>query len=278
MAYAVVIDLPKGELAANANKIVGLGVDQPKDQVVSGAAAVVVNSGPVVVADKHQKTAAYVTGAGASVTLTPARRGASKGLIRPDLLGRRTGKGVGGTGVSANDVRTATSPFVQVQKAAGTLRYTWSTTLTDLTYDVMAIVIDAGNVSAPYYIDIATPGSATFIDISLKREDGVAATVSQTFSGLSTVTGVVLSPDATTGCANGSTYALAYTAAGTLLSFGGGVAQNVGAGGPFTLVDSTTNNKVLVTVTAALLPAGNVTDTIVVGGCPTFMFIGSRSA
>lgn len=59
----------------------------------------------------------------------------------------------------------------------------------------------------------------------------------------------------------GGTRALAYTAAGTLLGYGGGTAVNVGAGGEFVLT-ATDGAEILATVTAGALPVGNQNDNI----------------
>lgn len=59
----------------------------------------------------------------------------------------------------------------------------------------------------------------------------------------------------------GGTRALAYTAAGTTLAFGGGSAVNVGAGGEFTLT-ATDGSQIVAAVTAGSLPVANASDNI----------------
>lgn len=59
----------------------------------------------------------------------------------------------------------------------------------------------------------------------------------------------------------GGTRALAYTAAGTLLGYGGGAGVNVGAGGEFVLT-AADGAQILATVTAGALPVGNQSDNI----------------
>ncbi len=71
-------------------------------------------------------------------------------------------------------------------------------------------------------------------------------------------TGVVIHR---TALSTGGTRTLAYTAVGTTLSWGGGAAVNVGAGGSFTLA-ATDGSSIAVAVTAASLPVGNTTDSI----------------
>jgi hypothetical protein len=80
--------------------------------------------------------------------------------------------------------------------------------------------------------------------------------------------GIVAQPAAVTGVAltrlpssRGGTRALAYTAAGTLLAFGGGTGVNVGAGGEFVLT-ATDGAQILATVTAGSLPVGDQSDNI----------------
>ena len=72
------------------------------------------------------------------------------------------------------------------------------------------------------------------------------------------VTGVAVKRLATS---RGGTRALAFTAAGTLLAYGGGTGVNVGGGGEFVLT-ATDGAQILVTVTAGLLPVGNQNDNI----------------
>lgn len=72
------------------------------------------------------------------------------------------------------------------------------------------------------------------------------------------VTGVAVKRITTS---RGGTKALAFTAAGTLLGYGGGAAVNVGAGGDFTLT-APDGAQLLVTVTAGSLPVGNASDNI----------------
>lgn len=73
-----------------------------------------------------------------------------------------------------------------------------------------------------------------------------------------TVTGVVVKRIA---ASRGGTRALAFTAAGALLGYGGGTAVNVGGGGEFVLT-ATDGAQALVTVTAGSLPVGNQSDNI----------------
>jgi len=59
----------------------------------------------------------------------------------------------------------------------------------------------------------------------------------------------------------GGTYALAYTNTGTTLSWGGGSAINVSAGGDFTLT-AADGSQILATVTAGSLPGTDQSDNI----------------
>lgn len=72
------------------------------------------------------------------------------------------------------------------------------------------------------------------------------------------VTGVVLKRLPSS---RGGTRALAYTATGTTLAYGGGSAVNVGAGGEFTLT-AADGSRILATVAAGSLPVGDQTDNI----------------
>ncbi|MBI5815894.1 MAG: hypothetical protein HZB29_09825 [Nitrospinae bacterium] len=72
------------------------------------------------------------------------------------------------------------------------------------------------------------------------------------------VTGVVLKRIATS---RGGTRALAFTAAGTTLGYGGGSAVNVGAGGEFVLT-ATDGAQILAVVTAANIPNADKSDNI----------------
>ena len=71
-------------------------------------------------------------------------------------------------------------------------------------------------------------------------------------------TGVVLHR---TPLSAGGAKTLAFTASGTTLSWGGGAAVNIGAGGSFTLA-ATDGSSVTAVVTAGSLPVGNTTDSI----------------
>ena len=73
-----------------------------------------------------------------------------------------------------------------------------------------------------------------------------------------TVTGVTVHR---TALSAGGTKALAFTATGTLLAYGGGTAVNIGAGGDFTLVASNGSN-IMVTVVAASLPVANASENV----------------
>ncbi len=59
----------------------------------------------------------------------------------------------------------------------------------------------------------------------------------------------------------GGAKTLAFTAIGTTLSWGGGAAVNIGAGGAFTLV-ATDGSSISVNVVAGSLPVGNASDSI----------------
>lgn len=72
------------------------------------------------------------------------------------------------------------------------------------------------------------------------------------------VTGVALKRISTS---RGGTYALAYTSATTLLSWGGGAGVDVSGGGEFTLT-ATDGSQILATVTAGSLPGADASDNI----------------
>lgn len=80
--------------------------------------------------------------------------------------------------------------------------------------------------------------------------------------------GIVAQPVNATGIAltristsRGGSYALAFTATGTTLAYGGGSAVNIGAGGTFTLTASD-GSQIMATVTAGSLPVVDKSDTI----------------
>ncbi len=72
------------------------------------------------------------------------------------------------------------------------------------------------------------------------------------------VTGVVVGR---VPASRGGVYALAYVAAGTTLSWGGGAAVNVGAGGDFTLT-APDGSQILVSVTSGSLPGVDQSDSV----------------
>ncbi|MDH5543001.1 MAG: hypothetical protein OEY64_08575 [Nitrospinota bacterium] len=72
------------------------------------------------------------------------------------------------------------------------------------------------------------------------------------------VTGVTL---ARTALSTGGTRTLAFTATGTLLSYGGGTAVNVGTDGSYTLT-ATDGSNVIATVVSASLPGTDQSDSI----------------
>ncbi|MBI5816688.1 MAG: hypothetical protein HZB29_13885 [Nitrospinae bacterium] len=72
------------------------------------------------------------------------------------------------------------------------------------------------------------------------------------------ITGVSLKRIATS---RGGSRALAFTATGTTLGYGGGSAVNAGAGGQFTLT-ATDGSQILATVTAGSLPVTDQSDSI----------------
>jgi len=80
--------------------------------------------------------------------------------------------------------------------------------------------------------------------------------------------GVAAQPVNVTGCtvnrlpaSRGGVYALAYVAAGTTLSWGGGVAVNVAAGGDFTLT-APDGSQILVSVVSGSLPGTDQSDNV----------------
>lgn len=80
--------------------------------------------------------------------------------------------------------------------------------------------------------------------------------------------GVAAQPVNTTGVtlhrtalSTGGTRALAFTATGTLLGWGGGATVNVGGGGDFTLI-APDGSSVVATVVAGSLPGSNTTDNV----------------